>query len=57
MPSLDLAMPTALLIVVIVAIFLNQRAEGKLAATVEQKEFKTRDIIIEIDEDRFQILG
>jgi hypothetical protein len=46
MPSLDLAMPTALLIVVIVAMFLNKRVEGKLAATVEQKEFKPRDIIL-----------
>ena len=31
MPSLDLAMPTALLIVVIVAMFLNKRVEGKVA--------------------------
>jgi hypothetical protein len=46
MPTLDLAMPTALLIVVIVAILLNKRTEGKLAATVEQKEFKTRDVIV-----------
>ncbi len=46
MPSLDLAMPLALLIVVIVALLLNKRAEGKLAASVEQKEFKTRDIIL-----------
>ena len=46
MPSLDLAMPLALLIVVTVAVLLNKRAEGKLMATVEQKEFKTRDIIL-----------
>jgi hypothetical protein len=46
MPTLDLAMPTALLIVVLVAMFLNKRAEGKLMATVEQKEFKTRDVVL-----------
>jgi hypothetical protein len=46
MPSLDLAMPTALLLVVIVAVFLNKRVEGKLMATVEQKEFKTRDVVL-----------
>ena len=46
MPSLDLAMPTCLLIVVTVAMLLNKRVEGKLMATVEQKEFKTRDIIL-----------
>ena len=46
MPSLDLAMPIALLIVVTVAMFLNKRVEGKLMATVEEKEFKTRDILL-----------
>jgi hypothetical protein len=46
MPSLDLAMPIALFLVVSVAMLLNKRAEGKLMATVEEKEFKTRDIII-----------
>lgn len=46
MPTLDIAMPTALLIVVVVAMFLNKRVEGKLMATVEQKEFKTRDVIL-----------
>jgi hypothetical protein len=46
MPTLDLAMPTALLVVVLVALFLNKRAEGKLMATVEQKEFKTRDVVL-----------
>ena len=46
MPSLDLAMPLALLIVVSVALILNKRVEGKLMATVEQREFKTRDIIL-----------
>jgi hypothetical protein len=46
MPSLDLAMPTALLIVVMVAMFLNKKVEGKLMATVEERTFKTRDIIL-----------
>jgi hypothetical protein len=46
MPSLDVAMPLALLIVVIVALLLNKRAENKLVASVEQKEFKTRDIFL-----------
>ncbi len=46
MPSLDLAMPLALLAVVTVAMLINKRVEGKLIATVEQKEFKIRDIIL-----------
>ncbi len=46
MPSLDLAMPIALLVVITVAMLLNKRVEGKLMATVEEKEFKTRDIIL-----------
>jgi hypothetical protein len=46
MPTLDIAMPLALFIVVIVATFLNKRVEGKLMATVEKKEFKPRDIIL-----------
>lgn len=46
MPSLDLAMPLALLAVVMVAMLLNKRVEGKLMATVEEKEFKIRDIIL-----------
>ena len=46
MPSLDLAMPLALLIVITVAMLLNKRVEGKLMATVEQKEFKTKDVVL-----------
>jgi hypothetical protein len=46
MPSLDIAMPLALLIVVSVALFLNKRVEGKLMATVEEKQFKTRDVLL-----------
>ena len=46
MPSLDIAMPIALFLVVMVAMFLNKRVEGKLMTTVEEKEFKTRDVIL-----------
>jgi hypothetical protein len=46
MPSLDLAMPIALFITIVIALFLNKRVEGKLMATVEEKEFKTRDIVL-----------
>jgi hypothetical protein len=46
MPSLDIAMPLVLLIVVSVALFLNKRVEGKLMATVEEKQFKTRDVLL-----------
>jgi hypothetical protein len=43
--SPDVTMPIALFIVITVALLLNKRAEGKLAATIEQKEFKTRDVV------------
>ncbi len=46
MPSLDVAMPIALFIVVAVALLLNKRVQGKLMATVEEKEFQPRDIIL-----------
>jgi hypothetical protein len=46
MPVLDIAMPVALFIVISAALFLNKRVENKLMATVEQKEFKTRDILL-----------
>jgi hypothetical protein len=46
MPSLDIAMPVALFLVVTVALLLNKKVEGKLMATVEKKEFKTRDVIL-----------
>jgi hypothetical protein len=46
MPYFDVAMPTTLLIVVIVAMLLNKRVEGKLQSTIEEKEFQTRDIIL-----------
>jgi hypothetical protein len=46
MPTLDLAMPTALFLAVLVALFLSKRVENKLTETVEQKEFKTRDVLL-----------
>jgi hypothetical protein len=46
MPSLDIAMPIALFLVVTAALFLNKKVEGKLMATVEEKTFKTRDIVL-----------
>ncbi len=46
MPSLDIAMPIALLLVVTTAMLLNKRVEGRVMATVEQKQFKTRDILL-----------
>lgn len=46
MPSLDIAMPIALFVVVAIAVFLNRKVEGKLMATVEERTFKTRDIIL-----------
>jgi hypothetical protein len=46
MPSLDLAMPIALLIVVTVAMLLNKRVAGRLQSTIEQKELQTRDVIL-----------
>jgi hypothetical protein len=45
MPTLDVAMPLALLIVVTAAVMLNKRVESRLMATVEQKQFKKRDIV------------
>jgi hypothetical protein len=44
--SPDVTMPVALLIVITVAMLLNKRVEGKLAATIEEREFKTRDVIL-----------
>ena len=46
MPTLDITMPIALLLVVTIAVFLNKRVEGKLKATVEEKEFQTKDILM-----------
>jgi hypothetical protein len=46
MPTLDIAMPLALLLLVTVAVFLNKRTESKLTASVEEKEFQPKDIIM-----------
>ncbi|MCL2358839.1 MAG: hypothetical protein LBH74_10045 [Nitrososphaerota archaeon] len=46
MPTLDLAMPTALFLVALVGLLLSKRVENRLTETVEQKEFKTRDIFM-----------
>lgn len=46
MPTLDVAMPVALLAVVLSALFLNERVEKRLKATVEEREFKIRDVIL-----------
>ena len=45
MPTLDVAIPLALLIVVTAAVLLNKRAESKLMATVEHRQFKKLDIV------------
>ncbi len=46
MPTLDIAMPLALLLVVTAAVFLNKRAEKKLKTSVEEKEFQTKDLLM-----------
>jgi hypothetical protein len=46
MPTLDIAMPIALFAVITAALLLNKRVEKKLVSTVEQKEFKTRDVVL-----------
>ena len=45
MANLDLAMPTALLAVILTAFFLNKRSEGKLKGVLEEKEFETKNVI------------
>ena len=46
MPSLDVAMPFALLFVVTVAMLLNKRVAGKLQSTIEERELRPRDVIL-----------
>ncbi|MCL2642109.1 MAG: hypothetical protein FWD52_01130 [Candidatus Bathyarchaeota archaeon] len=46
MPTLDIAMPLALLLVVTVAFLLNKRAEKKLKASMDEPEFKTKDKLL-----------
>ena len=45
MPTLDIAMPLALLLIVTVAVFLNKRTEKKFQDTIEKSEFQTKDTI------------
>ncbi len=46
MPTLDVAMPLALLGVSIAALLLNERTEGKLKTTFEERELRTRDVVM-----------
>lgn len=46
MPTLDIAMPLALLAVSIAALLLNERTEGKLKTTFEERELRTRDVVM-----------
>jgi hypothetical protein len=46
MATLDIAMPLALLAVTAAALLLNERTEGKLTATLEEREFRTRDVVL-----------
>ena len=42
----DVAMPLTLFSVTLVSLFLNQKTEGKLKTTLEDKEFKVRDTVL-----------
>ncbi|MDR1992382.1 MAG: hypothetical protein LBQ98_02625 [Nitrososphaerota archaeon] len=46
MPTLDLAMPTALFLTVLVALILSKRIGNKVTENIEHKEFKIRDVIL-----------
>jgi hypothetical protein len=46
MPILDIGMPLALLAVMVAALLLNERTEEKLKATLEEREFRTRDVVL-----------
>ena len=46
MATLDIAMPLALLGVSSVALLLNERTEGKLKTTLEERELRTRDVVM-----------
>jgi hypothetical protein len=46
MPTIDIAMPLALLLVVIVAFLLYKRAEKRLKSSVEESEFQTKDALM-----------
>jgi hypothetical protein len=46
MVTLDIAMPLALFAVSMAALLLNERTEGKLKTTFEERELRTRDVIL-----------
>jgi hypothetical protein len=46
MATLDVAMPLALLAVSAAALFFNERTEGKLKTTFEERELRTRDVVL-----------
>jgi hypothetical protein len=46
MANLDIAMPLVLLAVSTAALFLNKRTEGKLKTTFEERELRTRDVVM-----------
>jgi hypothetical protein len=46
MATLDIAMPLALLAVTVAALLLNERTEGKLKTTFEERELRTRDVAL-----------
>jgi hypothetical protein len=46
MATLDIAMPLALFAVTTAALLLNERTEGKLKTTFEERELRTRDVIL-----------
>ena len=46
MATLDIAMPLALFAVSIAALLLNERTEGKLKTTFEERELRTRDVVL-----------
>ena len=43
--NFDIAMPLTLFAVTTTSLFLNKKVEGKLKSTLEEKEFKPRDVI------------
>jgi hypothetical protein len=46
MVALDIAMPLALLAVTAAALLLNERTEEKLKSTLEERELRTRDVVL-----------
>ena len=45
MLTFDIAMPLTLFLVTIASLLLSKRVEGRMKATLEEREFRTRDII------------